>query len=151
MLRLVFALTLIGLICTATPGVAAAQEPAWPADILRSSLVFDSNGPNGSVGLWIWNSKNFVGGGEGPVFWSPKWEWHPLDKSAVSDILVQGEPQQPADLSMLQAVAGADPTSGQQGYWVWNTLRFVWEDDGSALQSPAWVWVPKGQRFTLWE
>ncbi|MGQ9674550.1 MAG: hypothetical protein ACUVX1_02635 [Chloroflexota bacterium] len=151
MVRLVFAMTLISLICAAAPGVAAAEEPAWPAEPLEFSLIFDSDGPNGSVGLWMWNSKNFVGGNDGPVFWSPRWEWHPLDKSGVFDILVVGEPAQPADLSVFQTVAGIHLGSGEQGYWVWNPLRFVQKGDGSVLQSPAWIWAPKGEQVTLWE
>ena len=149
MFRMVIALVVIGLLCVALPEVTSAAEPPWPESLLQPSVVFDTQGPDSRPGVWTWNPNNFVGGGAGPVFWSPRWEWTSLDNAVTSDILLSGPPEWPSDPVRVQAIAGYSPGSSELGYWVWNPYRFTWEDEGPVFWSPTWLWVQRGHQLVL--
>lgn len=150
MLRPIVTLLLICLICVLIPGTAVAQEPAWPDKPSQASIIFDSAGPDGSIGVWIWDNMNFVSGDQGPTFWAPRWQWHPLDKSLMSDIQLAGKPEWPTDLMQVRVLSGSETPASELGLWVWNPYQFVQCSEGPTLWSPTWVWVRQGDAVRLW-
>ena len=141
---------LVCLTIALVPGMASASEPEWPANPAIHHIVFDSAGPDGQVGLWVWNESAFVGGDQGPWSWSPRWEWHPFEKQPALGTL-SADLLWPADLTAVQVIAGTKADTSEQGYWVWNPYRFSICGEGPASWSPTWLWVLQGTSARLWE
>lgn len=84
-MKRIFGLAIAFLLLTfaIVPSVARADgpttTPSIPANPAQFYALYDSAGPTGEDGYWVWNNVSFVATGDSEYashIWQPHWEWY---------------------------------------------------------------------------
>lgn len=135
MVRATAPLTVVlALIVVAFPAAAAAA-PAIPENPYAFTTQYDPRGPDGQVGLWVWDPFEYF-------FRAPiAWHFVPVARWSVTTSVDEAEPPAwPADVLTVQAIGVLTPREEILGFWLWNPYRFVGGTGGPHFWSPAWEW-----------